>query len=239
MKICHIITSHEAGNPADRIQQIMSLPASASRLDATISAASNVEELMVAASAFPNDSFPLRRMSRHNSPVQHKGRQTRSPFRQQRNIDWKRGRNGSFHSPNGSRWFKKSPSPWRSNSTDKSDRGDSGFKQDKSQQRTHTRRRREWQSPGGRWWRESSRSPVKGNDSRSHKERGRSSTPRGRKCIRCGDSVHSSENCPIYPYYNGKPCTVCKLMHDTKFHRKCSSSGRQITLRGRHKAIRS
>ena len=85
MKICHIITSHEAGNPADRIQQIMSLPASASRLDATISAASNVEELMVAASAFPNENFPLRRVSRHNSPVQHKGRQNRSPFRQQRN----------------------------------------------------------------------------------------------------------------------------------------------------------
>ena len=69
---------------------------------------------------------------------------------------------------------------------------------------------------------------MKGNDSRSHKERGRSSTRKGRKqCIRCGNSMHSSENCPVYPYYNGKLCNVCKLMHDTKFHRHRSSSGRR------------
>ena len=75
-KICNIITTHEAGNPADRIQQVMNLPASATRLDATISAASNVEELMVAAAAFPNDNFrtpPLRRVSRPSSPGHHRG----------------------------------------------------------------------------------------------------------------------------------------------------------------------
>ena len=55
MKMCNIITTHEAGSPADRIQQIMNLPSSAARLDATISAASNVEELMVAAAAFPSN----------------------------------------------------------------------------------------------------------------------------------------------------------------------------------------
>ena len=228
MKICNLVTSHEAGTPGDRIQQILTLPASASRLDATISAASNVEELMVASSAFPTDNFPFRRVSRHNSPTQHKGRQGRSPFRQQRNADWKRGRNGSFHSPNGSRWFKRSPSPWRNSSAERSGRGNLGSVRNTSQQRDHTPRRREWQSPGGRWWKESSRSPGKGNEARSRKERGRSLTPKGRKhCIRCGDSLHSRENCPIFPYYSGKPYNVCKLMHDTKFHRNRSSSGRR------------
>ena len=71
MKLCNIITTHEAGTPSDRIQQIMNLPSSAARLDATISAASNVEELLVAASAFPvggSQTPPPRRNSQPNSP---------------------------------------------------------------------------------------------------------------------------------------------------------------------------
>ena len=36
MKLCNVITSHEAGTPGDRIQQILNLPTSATRLDASI-----------------------------------------------------------------------------------------------------------------------------------------------------------------------------------------------------------
>ena len=51
MKLCNVITSHEAGNSADRIQQVVTL------LDTSITAASNVEELLVASSSFPKVIF--------------------------------------------------------------------------------------------------------------------------------------------------------------------------------------
>ena len=57
MKLCNVITSHEAGNSADRIQQVVTLLSAATRLDTSITAASNVEELLVASSSFPKVIF--------------------------------------------------------------------------------------------------------------------------------------------------------------------------------------
>ena len=228
MKLCNVITSHEAGTAGDRIQQILSLPTSATRLDASISAASNVEELLVASSSFSQGDFPKRRESQHGSPIQYNDRKSRSPFKRQQYDSWKKGRNNSYHSPNGSRWVKKpsSPSPWRSSGN--SGRGKVENVRSASQHRDHTPKRREYQSPGGRWWRELSKSPGHRNRSGSRQQRGRSVTPKGRKrCLRCGDPLHSGENCPKFPYYNGRPCNICGLLHETKAHKDRSSSARR------------
>ena len=97
-----------------------------------------------------------------------------------------------------------------------------------SQTRDHTPKRREYQSPGGRWWRELSRSPGRRTQSGSRQQRGRSVTPRGRKrCIRCNDPSHTGDKCPNFPYYTGNPCNICGLLHETRAHKDRSGSARR------------
>ena len=149
MKLCNVITSHEAVNSADRIQQVVTLPSAATRLDTSITAASNVEELLVASSSFSQGDFLKRRQSQHGSPIQYNDRKSRSPYKLQQYDSWKKGRSNSYHSPNGSRWVKRpsSPSPWRS--SENSGRGKVENVRNASQHRDHTPKRREYQSPNG------------------------------------------------------------------------------------------
>ena len=58
--------------------------------------------------------------------------------------------------------------------------------------------------------------------------RGGSLTPKGRKrCLRCNDPSHTGEKCPQFPYYTGRPCDICGLLHETKAHKDRSGSARR------------
>ena len=88
MKLCNIVTSHEAGNPTDRLQQVMSLPVSATRLDTSLTAPSNVEELLVASSGLSQPGFSRGIQSRSGTPGRNFDTRGRSPFKQKANEAW-------------------------------------------------------------------------------------------------------------------------------------------------------
>ena len=231
MKLCNIITTHEAGTPADRIQVIMNVPASAARMDQSISEANNVEELLVAASAFPVDGSrtpPPRRDSRPTSPRFTGGHQSRPPNRQQNTQGWWRGRNGSAHSPNNRRYHQ---SPQRRGSNSNSypqptgGRGNSNNGRNSSQQRATTPQRR-GNTPTGNQHGPNNTRNQRGSGSRNGPRR--SSTPTGKdRCMRCNSSNHSSEQCETYPFHRGPNCEICGLVHKTKNHRQRTVSGRR------------
>ena len=173
MKLCNVITTHESGNVADRIQHIMYLPSSASRLDATISAASNVEELLVATAALPagGSSTPqFRRNSRPSTPDHRGGHRARSPYKQSGDNGWRRGRNGSVHTPGGSIH----PPPYSSSSRRNSGAGDyirpySGRGRSGNRQRTPGYNQRRSNDRQGRSGDRKSKSGDRGG---SHRQRG-------------------------------------------------------------------
>ena len=228
MKLCHVITTHEAGTPGDRIQTVQNLPSSASRLDSSISAASNVEELMVAASAFPvnnSQNQPQRRNSQ-SYPSRQRRSQSKSPYRQSRspsrqpNNNWRRGKNGTAYSPGGSKMYRKSSS---GNHDRNEGRGSSGNRQ-KSPRREESPRYR-GNTPNRNQYGSGYSRNSSGN--RSRNSQGRSPSGRGR-CDRCNSSAHASGYCDIYAYTpNGTTCETCGLRHLTKYHRQRSSSGRR------------
>ena len=222
MKLCNVITSHEAGNSSDRIQQVMTLPSAATRLDTSMTAASNVEELLVASSSFSPQGFFKGRQSHSGSPSRYMDKRGRSPYKQQQNNSGMKSRNSSFQSPSDAQWVRRSStsSPWRNHET--SARGKMEKGRNPSQTRGNTPKRRAYQSPGGRWWRELSRSPGRRAQSGSRQQRGRSGTPKGRRCLRCNDTSHVADRCPTFPYYTGSPCEICGLLHKTSAHKNHS-----------------
>ena len=217
MKLCNVITSHEAGNPSDRIQQIMTLPAAATRLDTSMTAASNVEELLVASSSFSQHGFSKGRQSRSGSSSRNMDKRGRSPYKQKQNDSWNKSKNSSYQSSSDVQWVKRksSSSPWRNNDTSAQGRNP-------SQIRGNTPNRRAFQSPGGCWWWELSRSPGRRAQSGSRQQRGRSMSPRGRRCLRCNDTSHVADRCPTFSYYTGSPCEICGLLHKTSAHKNHS-----------------
>ena len=231
MKLCNVITTHEAGTPGDRIQTVQNLPSSASRLDSTISAASNVEELLVAASAFPVNSSqnqPPRRNSQSYSPrfrrSQSKSpyRQSRSPNRQSNNNNWRRGKNGTAYSPGGSKMYRRSSS----GNHDRNDGRRSSGNRQKSLRREGSPRYRGNTPTRNQYGSGYSRNPS-GNRSRNSQGRSPSKSERER-CERCNSSAHASEYCDIYGYSpRGTSCETCGLRHFTRYHRQRSSSGRR------------
>ena len=226
MKLCHVITTHEASNPGDRIQTVQSLPSSASRLDSTISAASNVEELMVAASAFPvsnSQNQPPRRNSQ-SYPSRQRRSQSKSPYRQSRspnrqtNNNWRRGKNGTAYSPGGSKMYRRSNSGNndRNEGHTYSGNGQKSPGREKSPRyRGNTPNRSQYSSTNSR--------NLSGN--RSRNSQGKSPSGR-RRCDRCNSSTHASEYRDVYGYtHSGTTCETCGLRHLTKYHRQRSSSG--------------
>ena len=117
MKLCNVVTSHEAGNPTDRIQQVMSLPVSATRLDTSMTAASNVEELLVASSGLSQPGFSKGHQSRAGTPGRNIESRGRSPFKQRHTETWSTGKdNKPFKND---QWVQRkfSSSPGRRNDT--------------------------------------------------------------------------------------------------------------------------
>ena len=218
MKLCNVVTSHEAGNPSDRIQQVMSLPVSATRLDTSMTAASNVEELLVASAGFSQNGFSKGHQSRSGTPGRNMDSRGHSPYRQRHNDTWSTGKDNNYNSFKNGQWVQRkfSSSPGRRNDT--SGKGQLHKEKTQNKSRGNTPSRTAFRSPGGRWYREMSRSPGRAQ-SRSRDQRGRSKSPRGKGCLRCNSASHMADRCPHYPYYSGSACEKCGCLHSTSAHK--------------------
>ena len=75
-----------------------------------------------------------------------------------------------------------------------------------------------FRSPGGRYYREMSRSPGRAR-SGSRDQRGRSKSPRQKNCLRCHSASHMADRCPHYGYYTGSGCERCGGLHSTNAHK--------------------
>ena len=108
-----------------------------------------------------------------------------------------------------------SSSPGRRNDT--SVKGQLNREKTQNQIRGSTPSRSVFRSPGGRYYREMSRSPGRAR-SGSRDQRGRSKSPR-RGCLRCNSASHMADRCPHYPYYSGSGCEKCGGLHSTSAHK--------------------
>ena len=215
-----MVTTHEAANPADRLQQVMSLPLAATRLDTSLTAASNVEELLVASSGLSQSSFSRGTRSRSGTPGRGFNDRGRSPFKQKNTEAWinnKPFENGQM----GPGKFSVSPSRQTNNYV----KGQMYKGKPESNVRGSTPSRSYFRSPGGRYYREMSRSPARAR-SGSKNQRGRSKSPRQKVCLRCLSASHLAEQCPHYTYYNGAACEQCGGLYHTAAHKNNLSSRR-------------
>ena len=90
---------------------------------------------------------------------------------------------------------------------------------------SNTPARSYFRSPGGRFYREVSKSPIRAR-STSKDIRGRSKSPKRRVCLRCLSSSHLADECPLYAFYNGIACARCGGLHRTVAHKNDLSGGR-------------
>ena len=216
MKLCNLVTSHEAGNPTDRLQQAMSLPVSATRLDTSMTAASNVEELLVASSGLSQPGFSKGHRSRSGTPGRNFDSRGRSPFKQRANGTWNTETNNKTFKNEHWEQRKFSSSPGRRNDTFV--KGHLNKEKPQNQMRGNTPNRSVFRSPGGRYYRQMSRSPGRAR-SGSRNQRGRSKSPRQKNCLRCHSASHMADRCPHYPYYQGSGCERCGGLHSTNAHK--------------------
>ena len=220
VKLCNVVTTHEAANPADRLQQVVSLPLVATRLDTSLTAASNVEELLVASAGVTQQNFSRNSRSRSNSIGKRLDQRGRSPFKNSEPWQNSKFLNNGHQGPN--KYFA-SPSR-QTNSYGKNQVKNS--KQD-ANVRGNTPARSYFRSPGGRFYREVSKSPMRAR-SNSKDNRGRSKSPKSRVCLRCLSATHLADMCPHYAFYNGVACSRCGGLHRTDDH-KNDLSGRRLS----------
>ena len=91
--------------------------------------------------------------------------------------------------------------------------------------RGNTPSRSYFRSPGGRFYREVSKSPARARSS-SKDNRARSKSPRRKVCLRCLSASHLADECPHYAFYNGVACARCGGLHHTEAHKSNLSGGR-------------
>ena len=213
VKLCNVVTTHEAANPADRLQQVMSLPLAATRLDTSLTAASNVEELLVASSGLSQPGFSKGHRSRSGTPGRNFDSRGRSPFKQKANETWTN--NKTFKNEQwGQRKFSSSPG----RQTDNYVKGQMYKGKPQNHMRGSTPTRSVFRSPGGRYYRQMSRSPGRAR-SGSQDQRGRSKSPRQKICLRCHSASHLADRCPHYPYYTGAACERWGGLYSTVAHK--------------------
>ena len=97
----------------------MSLPVAATRLDTSMTAASNVEELLVASSGFSQHGFSKGHQSRSGTPGRNMDSRGHSPYRQRHNDTWSTGKDNNYNSFKNGQWVQRkfSSSPGRRNET--------------------------------------------------------------------------------------------------------------------------
>ena len=220
VKLCNVVTTHEAANPADRLQQVVSLPLVATRLDTSLTAASNVEELLVASAGVTQQNFSRNSRSRSNSIGKRLDQRGRSPFKNSEPWQNSKFLNNGHQGPN--KYFNSSSQQAASYGKYQVNKG----KQD-AKGRAASPARSYFRSPGGRYYREVSKSPMRAR-SNSRDNRGRSKSPKNRVCLRCLSSTHLADECPHYAFYNGEACSRCGGLHRTDNH-KNGLSGRRLS----------
>ena len=220
VKLCNVVTTHEAANPADRLQQVMSLPLVATRLDTSLTAASNVEELLVASAGVTHQNFSRNSRSRSNSIGKRLEFRGRSPFKN--NEPWQNSKssNNGHQGPN--KYFNSSSQQSASYGKYQVNKG----KQD-AKGRGASPARSYFRSPNGRYYREVSKSPMRAR-SNSRDNRNRSKSPKSKVCLRCLSATHLADMCPHYAFYNGVACSRCGGLHRTDDH-KNDLSGRRLS----------
>ena len=220
VKLCNVVTTHEAANPADRLQQVMSLPLVATRLDTSLTAASNVEELLVASAGVTHQNFSRNSRSRSNSIGKRLEFRGRSPFKNTEPWQNSKSSNNGHQGPN--KYFNSSSQQSASYGKYQVNKG----KQD-AKGRGASPARSYFRSPNGRYYREVSKSPMRAR-SNSKDNRGRSKSPKSRVCLRCLSATHLADMCPHYAFYNGVACSRCGGLHRTDDH-KNDLSGRRLS----------
>ena len=220
VKLCNVVTTHEAANPADRLQQVMSLPLVATRLDTSLTAASNVEELLVASAGVTHQNFSRNSRSRSNSIGKRLEFRGRSPFKN--NEPWQNSKssNNGHQGPN--KYFNSSSQQSASYGKYQVNKG----KQD-AKGRGASPARSYFRSPNGRYYREVSKSPMRAR-SNSRDNRNRSKSPKSKVCLRCLSATHLAIMCPHYAFYDGVACSRCGGLHRTDDH-KNDLSGRRLS----------
>ena len=218
VKLCNVVTTHEAANPSERLQQVMSLPLVATRLDTSLTAASNVEELLVASAGVTQQNFSRNSRSRSNSVGKRLDFRGRSPFKNTEPWQNSKSLNNGHQGPN--KYFN-SPSR-QANSYGK-------YQVNKGKQDAKGRgaspARSYFRSPNGRYYREVSKSPMRAR-SNSRDNRNRSKSPKSKVCLRCLSATHLADMCPHYAFYNGVACARCGGLHRTEAHKNDLSGGR-------------
>ena len=222
--ITNLVTQHEASNPGDRISTVLYLPESCTRLDKQATEASNVTDLVLAASQI---NLGKRRGSNTNFRQQSGSgdRSSRSVSRERkypydsRQKGYKResSRDGHNSRKDSHRKSGDKKNPPRPGERDKFNRS---YSYDRKRQISYDKRRQ----GNNNYDKSSSRSVSKDRGYSKRESPARGAIPRSdSKCVRC-DGKHISMDCRQYPYYKGKPCSKCQLMHETKMHRARSSS---------------
>ena len=158
-------------------------------------------------------SFLRGTRSRSGTPGRNFDTRGRSPFKQKATDAWMNNKtfeNGQM----GSRKFSSSPSKQTNNYV----KGQMYKGKPESHMRGSTPSRSFYRSPGGRYYKEMSRSPARAR-SGSKDQRGRSKSPRQKVCLRCLSASHLADQCPHYTYYNGAACERCGGLHHTAAHK--------------------
>ena len=220
VKLCNVVTTHEAANPSDRLQQVMSLPLVATRLDTSLTAASNVEELLVASAGVTQQNFSRNSRSRSNSVGKRLDFRGRSPFKNTEPWQNSKSLNNGHQGPN--KYFNSSSQQAASYGKYQVNKG----KQD-AKGRGASPARSYFRSPNGRYYREVSKSPMRAR-SNSTDNRNRSKSPKSKVCLRCLSATHLANMCPHYAFYDGVACSRCGGLHRTDDH-KNDLSGRRLS----------
>lgn len=233
LALSDLITKHETTSPSDKISSPKFLPEEKCKLDLNQFQAHNVQDLLVASTRFSHNGD---RRDRHSSA--NKSLRNRSDSRNRYRTASKDRTFSSGHSRPSQR--SNSDTRQRYSSRGRPDRRsisrqrdprhnsrDYGYRSTSRDRGRHRSRDKHGHgSSAHKPHRTSGNTPVRsGSVNKGRYARPRSSTPRPQqvKCVRCG-GPHQASSCPIYPFWDGPPCSRCNLLHSTKSHRDRSNS---------------
>jgi hypothetical protein len=236
VSVTNLVTSHEATNQNDKATTILYLPESCTRLDKLATQATNVTDLVLAASTLSlgdskghhrdrqsysrSQSRDKQSYSRSNSRDKYQGRsRDRNP----------RGRysrdQGERKKPSDGARKKSYDNKYRRRSSSNNKRSSSHDRRSSSQNRRYSDNNKRNSSYDRRSSHDKKHNPRRSTSGRNRYDnksrsgsRVREKSPRNTGCLRCGMN-HLSSSCKKYPFHTGEPCSVCQYMHDTRLHK--------------------
>ena len=236
ISITNLVTSHEAQNQSDKQTTILYLPEICTRLDKQASQASNVTDLVLAATNLSlGDSKGHNRARQSYSRSQSRDKQSysRSGSRdkyQRRSRDKNpkgryRREQGDRKNPSDGERKKSYENKNRGRSSSHDRRSASHDRRSSSQSRRYSNNDKRDSKYDRRSSHDKKQNPRRSSSGRNRYEnksrsssRLREKSPRNTGCLRCGGN-HISSSCKKYPYYAGEPCSTCQYLHDSQMHK--------------------